>query len=65
MLIFQLLYNGVYCQNIDNISRKIWTSGVEYGKICIGEQPGFYTMAVGRFCSCEKEGCHMMIYWIL
>jgi len=42
MLIFQLLYNGVYCQKIHNISRNIWTSGVECGKICIGEQPRLY-----------------------
>ena len=34
-LFFAMLYNGVYYQNIHNISRKIWTRGVECGKICM------------------------------
>ena len=34
-LFFAMLYNGVYCQNIHNISKIIWTSGVVCGKICM------------------------------
>ena len=55
MLIFQLLYNGVYCQKIHNIPRNIWTSGVEYGKICIGEQPGFYTWRLDGFAPAKRR----------
>ena len=28
---------------IDDISKNIQTGGVEFGKICTGEQPGLYT----------------------
>ena len=61
MLSFQLLNDGAYYQNFNNISRNIWTSGVECGKICIGEQPGFYTWRLDGFAPVKKEGCHMMI----
>ena len=43
------MHNGVNCKNNKNISRKLWTNRVGYGKICNGEQPGFYTMALDGF----------------
>ena len=55
MLIFQLLYNGVYCQKIHNISRKMWTIEVECGKICIGEQPGLYTWRLDGFAPAKRR----------
>ena len=40
---------GDLFQNLHNIYRNIWTNKEDCGKICIGEQPGFYTMAAGGF----------------
>ena len=37
------MHNGVNLHIRNFISKSIWTNGVDCGKICIGEQPGFYT----------------------
>ena len=44
LMVYNLsMNNGVNLQNVNKITNFIWTNGVECGKICIGEQPGFYT----------------------
>ena len=61
--IFAFIYNvyyGVNCKNDKNISRKLWTNRVDYGKICIGEQPGFCTWRLDRF-GPVKGGCNMTV----
>ena len=54
-LFFVILHNGGYCQNIHNISRKMWTIEVECGKICIGEQPGLYTWRLDGFAPAKRR----------
>ena len=40
VLLFFIRNNSTHLHILINISKNIWTNEVDYGKICIGEQPG-------------------------
>ena len=40
VLLFFTRNDSVYLHKMINTSKNIWTFEVDYGKICIGEQPG-------------------------
>ena len=56
----QSMYHGVNLQKNKKISRNAWTNEEYCGKICNGEQPGFYTWRLDRF-GPAKGGCHMTL----